>query len=81
MNNWSEALRHATDEGFNAETMMCFAHDGEAVLTFHADNVECIGIVCSKFFKFFLSRLVWSAHQRLHGLAHSQHKEGKKMEG
>ena len=30
-----------------------FLHDDEAVLTFHADNIERIGIVGSKCFKFF----------------------------
>lgn len=52
-NNWAEELRHATDYSFNADTMMCFLHDNEMALTFHADNGEPIEIVCSKCFKFF----------------------------
>lgn len=32
---------------------MFFSHDGEMALSFHAENGEHIGIVCSKCFKFF----------------------------
>ena len=52
-NNWAEALRHATDEGFYSDTMMCFLHDNKMALTSHADNGEHVGIVCSKCFKFY----------------------------
>ena len=51
-NNWVEGLRHATDDSFNTDPIMCFLHEDEMALTFHADNGECIGIVCIKCFNF-----------------------------
>ena len=71
-NNWAEVLRHATDDGFNADTMMCFLHEDKTVLTFHADNGEPVGILCSKSFK-FLPRNIQPACQGLHGLPCSEH--------
>ena len=50
-NSWAEVLRHTTDDSFNADTMMCFLHDNKTALTFHTDNGEHVGIVCSKCFK------------------------------
>jgi hypothetical protein len=52
-NNWTQVLCHADDGIFSADTMVCFLHNEETELTFHAENGERVGIVCSKCFKFF----------------------------
>jgi hypothetical protein len=52
-NNWAQVLHHADKWVFPADTMMCFLHNGVTALTFHAENGERVGIMCSKCFKFF----------------------------
>ena len=52
-NNWTQALSHADNGVFSTNTMMCFTHGVETALTFHAGNGDCVGILCSKCYKFF----------------------------
>ena len=51
-NNWTQALSHADNGMFSADTMMCFLHGGMTALTFHAGNGNRMGILCSKCYKF-----------------------------
>ena len=55
-NNWTQALSHADNGMFSADTMMCFLHEGMTVLTFLVGNGNHMGILCSKCYKFFKPR-------------------------
>jgi hypothetical protein len=52
-NNWTQTIGHVDNEGFPADTMMCFSHNGKRALAFHTGNGDHVGIVCSEFFKCF----------------------------
>ena len=51
-NKWFEALRHIEEEVSPEGSLICFTHNGETALAFHARNGEHLGIMCSKCFKF-----------------------------
>ena len=69
-NNWFEALRHIEEEFSPEGSMMCFTHNGETALAFHARNGEHVSILCSKCFKFLGQ--VLSQSTRLQGLPCTQ---------
>ena len=57
-NKWTQALSHADNGVFSADTKMCFLHGVETALMFHAGNGDHVGILCSKCYKFFMPGVV-----------------------